>query len=380
MVKCFVTGDNHIGKKYDRYPEIRDLLIESRFECLQDMIQYAERDECELFIVTGDLFENTNTVKVADVKRTAEILAAFTGTVLVLPGNHDYYTGDEKVWQDFEKALAKLDHNVVLLNKYEAYTFDTVDETVVVYPAFCQSKHSDKNNLGWIKQAQIDPSVINIGVAHGAIQGVTPDMNGQYFIMTEQELLDIPVDAWMIGHTHIPYPNCLKETEETTGYKIFNAGTHVQTDLSNATEGNGFIISISKEDGKKTVSARKYVSGKIRFYDLKGRVKPQSDTALFDVLSDMLKDISHNSVIRVKLSGAVKQIEYERKEEIYKELFGKYLTYEVDDRELNEEISVEKIRAEYAQTSFAAQFLEQFIGNPAELQMAYELVKACKDK
>ena len=61
-------------------------------------------------------------------------------------------------------------------------------------------------------------------------------------------------------------------------------------------------------------------------------------------------------------------------------MFGKYLTYEVDDRELNEEISVEKIRAEYAQTSFAAQFLEQFIGNPAELQMAYELVKACKDK
>lgn len=380
MVKCFVTGDNHIGKKYDRYPEIRDLLIESRFECLQDMIQYVERDECELFIVTGDLFENTNTVKVADVKRTAEILATFSGTVLVLPGNHDYYTGDEKVWQDFEKALAKLDHNVVLLNKYEAYTFDTVDETVVVYPAFCQSKHSDKNNLGWIKQAQIDPSVINIGVAHGAIQGVTPDMNGQYFIMTEQELLDIPVDAWMIGHTHIPYPNCLKETEETTGYKIFNAGTHVQTDLSNATEGNGFIISISKEDGKKKVSARKYVSGKIRFYDLKGQVKPQSDTALFDVLSDMMKDISCNSVVRVKLSGAVKQTEYERKEEIYKELFSKYLTYEVDDRELNEEISVEKIRAEYAQTSFAAQFLEQFIENPAELQMAYELVKACKDK
>ena len=26
MVKIFVTGDNHIGRKYDRYPEIKEKL------------------------------------------------------------------------------------------------------------------------------------------------------------------------------------------------------------------------------------------------------------------------------------------------------------------------------------------------------------------
>ena len=39
MIKLFVTGDNHIGRKYDRYPEIREKLIESRFSCLQDMVK-----------------------------------------------------------------------------------------------------------------------------------------------------------------------------------------------------------------------------------------------------------------------------------------------------------------------------------------------------
>ena len=105
MVKIFVTGDNHFGKKYDRYPEIKDRLIQSRFESFKDMVRKAEAEGCDLFIVTGDLFDNINTIKATDVKQIVDILASFSGSVIVLPGNHDYYTGDEKIWKDFEKAL-----------------------------------------------------------------------------------------------------------------------------------------------------------------------------------------------------------------------------------------------------------------------------------
>ena len=34
MLKIFVTGDIHIGKLYDRYPEIKETLIDARFRCL----------------------------------------------------------------------------------------------------------------------------------------------------------------------------------------------------------------------------------------------------------------------------------------------------------------------------------------------------------
>ena len=249
MVKVFVTGDNHFGKKYDRYPTIKDKLIQSRFDVLQNMVHKAEAEGCELFFVTGDLFDNINTIKVSDVKHVVDILAEFPGNVVVLPGNHDYYTGDEKVWKDFDKELSGIDHNITLIKSFEPYYFDAGEERVVVYPAFCQSKHSKDNNLGWIKEEEISKDdIINIGVAHGAIQGVTPDMKEEYFLMTESELSAIPVDVWLIGHTHIPYPDVLKEGEDTAGYKIFNAGTHEQTDLSNNTEGNGFIISIEKKE------------------------------------------------------------------------------------------------------------------------------------
>ena len=380
MVKIYVTGDNHFGKKYDRYPEIKEKLIDSRFEVLKDMVRKAEAEGCELFIVTGDLFDNINTIKVADVKRVVEILAAFTGNVIVLPGNHDYYTGEEKVWKDFENALSSVDHNITLIKEFKPFSFDAGEENVVIYPAFCQSKHSKENNLGWIREADIQrDGVINIGLAHGAIQGVTPDMKEEYFLMTESELLSIPVDAWLIGHTHIPYPDVLKEDKDTAGYKVFNAGTHEQTDLHNNTEGNGFIISIEKQGSEARVLARKHVCGRIHFYDLDIQVRPDSETALADAVKEAIAGRDRNAVIRLKVSGSVKQAEYQEKEKVFRELLGSFLTYEKEDHELSEEITMDKIREEFAETSFAARFMEELMDNAAELQMAYQLLKSCNE-
>lgn len=380
MIKIFVTGDNHFGRKYDRYPDVKDKLIQSRFECLKDMINKAELDACELFVVTGDLFDNINTVKVGDIKQVVDILAMFSGVVIVLPGNHDYYTGSEKVWKDFENAMASREHNIILLKEFRPYTFSTGEEKIVVYPAFCQSKHSAENNLNWIKNADIQKTgVINIGIAHGAIKGVTPDIKEEYFLMTENELSGIPVDVWLMGHTHIPYPNVLDENTDTAGYKIFNAGTHEQTDFHNNTDGNGFIITIDKQESVAKVLARKYVSGKVHFYDLEVTVKPDSDTALADALKVVLDGKDKNAVVRVRVSGTIRQSEYQDKEKIYKEILGEYLTYEKEDNELSEEITVEKIRTEFAETSFAAQFMEKLMGNPTELQMVYQLLQDCKE-
>jgi DNA repair exonuclease SbcCD nuclease subunit len=380
MVKIFVTGDNHFGKKYGRYPEIKDALKQSRLEAFKDMILKAEAEACELFIITGDLFDSINLVTNSEVKQVVDIIAAFPGSVIVLPGNHDYYTGDEKVWKYFEDVLTSKDHNVTLIKEFRPYDFETKEDKVIIYPAFCQSKHSKQNNLRWIKNANIEmQDVVNIGIAHGAIEGVTPDMKEEYFLMKEAELLDIPVDVWLIGHTHIPYPDVLKEDSDTVGYKIFNAGTHEQTDLHNNTAGNGFILTIDKSGSDAKVMARKYVCGRIHFYDLDVEVKPDNETALADAISRVVERIDRNSVIRICVHGSVKQKEYEDRKKIYQDILGEFLTYETIDNELSEEITMEKIQSEFAETSFAAQFMEELIDNPTELQMAYEVLQDCKE-
>lgn len=379
MAKFFVTGDNHIGRKYDRYPEIKEKLIESRFNCLKDMVIEAENEECDFFVITGDLFDNINSIKVGDVKKVVNILSSFNGRVLVLPGNHDYYTGAEKVWLDFENTLSSMDHNIIILNEFKEYSFDDVgDKKVKIYPAFCQSKHSAENNLGWIKNADIETDdIINIGVAHGAIKGITPDMKEEYFLMSERELEEIPVDVWLIGHTHIPYPADLDETKEITGYKIFNAGTHEQTDLHNNSEGDSFIIKVEKKGRKATVYAKKYISGKIRYYDININLDKEKD--LTDALQKAVNNYTTNSVVRVHISGTISKAEYEDRYNIYEEVLGKYLTYEINDHELSEEITLDTIRREFAETSFAAQFMEQLINDPVELQMAYQMLMECRE-
>lgn len=380
MIKIFMTGDNHIGKKYDRYPTVKENLIQSRFDCMRDMVQQAEREQCNLFVVTGDLFDNVSSIKVSDVKQIVEILSKFSGNVLVLPGNHDYYTGEEKVWKDFEKALQNVEHNITLLTEYREYEFEVGEENVIIYPAFCQSKHSKENNLTWIKSADIkDDENYRLGIAHGAIKGVTPDLNEEYFLMTENELLDIPVDAWLIGHTHVQYPATLKETEDTVGHKIFNAGSHEQTSLNNNTEGCCFIITLEKTAGKTRVSAHKYVSGKVRYYDLKLDIKPEEATTLKVELLKLTADLEDNSIVRVEITGSVEQEEYENRKKIYNEILDRFLAYdEVVDGGLSEKITLNKIQSEFSELSFAAKFLEKLMDEPVELQMAYNMLQDCR--
>ncbi len=371
MVKIFMTGDNHFGKKYDRYPEIREKLIRSRYDCLENMVRQAEAEQCDLFVVTGDLFDSISSVRQADVKKVADILRRFDGRVLVLPGNHDYYTGEEKVWKDFISAADAAD-NVFLLTEMKPVYFDVGEERIAVYPAPCQSKHKKSNNLDWIKAQSMNSGDYNIGIAHGAIEGLTPDLNGEYYLMTEKELRAIPVDVWLIGHTHIPYPQ-LSEERDITGYKVFNAGTHEQTDLHNNTEGFGFVLTLDRKEGQKTVSAHSFRSGKIRYYDLICSVRPGE--SLREAVGNAVTDIDGEAVIRITLSGAVNAEEYEERAGICRMLLGRFLTFEVDDSELSEQITLEKIRSEFVEFGFAAKLLGELLSEPKEAQMAYDLLK-----
>lgn len=378
MIKIFVTGDNHFGKKYDRYPEIRDRLVDNRFVCFEKMVEKAEQEGCDIFAVTGDLFDNCSSIRKSDIERVVRILAGFAGRVLVLPGNHDYYTGEEKVWKDFDDALRTCDNNIIRLDRFEPYPIEIAEETVVIYPAFCRSKHSRENNLGWIKETSVPKNgQINIGMAHGAIEGVTPDMQKEYFLMTEPELQAIPMDVWLVGHTHIPYPAGLSEDEEIGGYRIFNAGTHAQTDLHNNTRGYGFIISVDKQGDKAQVSAKKYQSGMIFFYDIAVRVSSAEGDSLEALLQEKLDPLEAESVVRLIVTGSVLSEEYSRRQELYKKYCDRFLSWELQDDELHEEITLDRVREEFAESSFAAKLMEALQGDQTELQMAYELLQEC---
>ncbi len=371
MLKIFVTGDNHIGLKYASYEHSQEL-VRSRIQAFNQMVETANKENCDLFVITGDLFENTSIAN-KDITAVLSALSEFNGRVIILPGNHDYYDEQETFWKNVRDKLSMTD-NIMLLTKYRPYSLTENNKEIVLYPALCTAKHSEagKNNLDWIKEENIVPdNTFRIGIAHGAVEGETIDQEGNYFLMTRRELENIPVDVWLIGHTHVPFPRNLTE-EYTTCDKILNAGTHVQTNVACNTEGICFIVSI---DDDKTVYARKYRSGNLRFYRknitlTEGRMK--------EILDRELSVWDSQSVVDIRLSGAVTADEYENRTAVLEEVLSRFIESTYDDYKLSERISTEMIDKEFPETSFSAEFLKKLIDNPKEVQLAYDLLRKLK--
>ena len=368
MLRIFLTGDNHIGLRYAGHEASAELAA-ARIDAFAGMVEAANENGCELFVVAGDLFERLRGIAKRDVKAVVDALSRFNGTVAVLPGNHDYYSPDAKLWQDFSDCAQSAD-NIMLLKEYRPYHVSAGDNDVVLYPALCTSMHSapGENNLGWIKEAEIDPSVFNIGIAHGAVEGETIDSEGLYFLMSRPELEAIPVDVWLIGHTHVPFPT-LTDSFTDAG-RIFNAGTHVQTDVNCNCPGQCFIIELSDD---KSVRAKQVETGNLRFYRKNVALSPGT---MEDTLRRELSAFGDGSVVDLRLSGSVTTDEYDARHELLEELLGRFIEGTYSDTELSRLISAEIIDAEFAETSFAAGFLKDLLDEPKEAQLAYELLKS----
>lgn len=373
MLRIFVTGDNHIGLKYASH-EQSALLVSARISAFETMVQRANEEACALFVITGDLFENTYSISRRDIKALLEILKGFQGTVVVLPGNHDYYDIDVKVWQYFRNVMADYD-NIMLLTEYRTYEVEADGQRVVLYPALCTSLHSapGQNNLGWIKETQIEKDgAYHIGIAHGAVEGETIDSEGHYFLMKRSELEAIGVDVWLIGHTHVPFPRNL--TDEFGGSeKIFNAGTHVQTDVSCNTEGLCFVVEIADD---KSVRAKKVVSGNLRFCRKNIRLEAEK---MQDILHRELSGLSDNTVVDLILTGAVTAEEYEDRVKIIEAELSRFVEGTYNDYALSRLISKTLIETEFPETSFSAGLLTALLDEPKEAQLAYELLKSLKE-
>lgn len=373
MLRIFVTGDNHIGLKYASHEQAA-VLSSRRITAFENMIESANKENCALFAITGDLFENTYSVSKRDIKALLDTLSKFRGTVIVLPGNHDYYDKDVKVWQYFKDVMTSYD-NILLLTEYRPYEITANGEDVTLYPALCTSLHSapGQNNLGWIKDLEIaNDGAYHIGIAHGAVEGETIDNEGHYFLMKRSELEEIPVDAWLIGHTHVPFPRNLTEAF-TVSDKIFNAGTHVQTDVSCNTDGQCFVVEISEN---KTVRAKKVASGNLRFYR-----KNISVTAgnMENIIIRELADVTDDSVVDLILTGAVSTEEYEDRARIIENVLSRFVEGTYNDYALSKLISKELIESEFPETSFSAGLLTSLLDEPKEAQLAYELLKSLKE-
>ena len=92
-------------------------------------------------------------------------------------------------------------------------------------------------------------------------------------------------------------------------------------------------------------------------------------------LDNIATDDKKKVIVRINVNGSISTDEYEKKEDIYNELLGDYLYGDKEDKDLVEQITMDKIKKEFAETSFASQLLERLSDNPIEQRITYDLIK-----
>lgn len=363
-IKIFHTADVHIGMKFNRYPDqIKKELQETRVEAISRMVKKANEEKCNIFVVAGDLFHENKKISNKVIHKVVSALEDFEGEcVLVLPGNHDYDNDMIDLWKKFNDFDSE---KILFINEQHPYSLQNYDIDAMVYPAPCHSKHSETNNIGWINEEEIDETLLNIGVAHGALKGISPDLDNKYFNMSLNELRNIPIDLWLLGHTHITYP----EKNSVVQEKIFNPGTPEPDGLDCKHAGNAWIITIESE---KKVSAEKVEIGEYKFIDRNFIINDKEDFKFVE--SEIIGDTPSKTIARIYISGKVEEEVYRYRQDVYRKIEDVIGFLIVDDSDFGIKITNENIQREFTDGSFPMKMLKSISDDEEALQLAYEMI------
>ncbi|KKM01618.1 hypothetical protein LCGC14_1792640 [marine sediment metagenome] len=197
-LKIFLTADVHLGMKYSGYPaNIQPCLIKARFDALRRCVKIANKNECDIFAVAGDLFDSRY-IPHSDVIKAARIIDGFEGRVaVVLPGNHDFITAaPAEMWKIFQQNCGD---DVLVLSEKRIYALSEFGLSVDLYAAPCDAKHSEESRIDWISDAEKNSSALfHIGIAHGTLEGTAADIEGNYYPMALQDLMRSGLDCWLL--------------------------------------------------------------------------------------------------------------------------------------------------------------------------------------
>jgi len=371
-LRILATADLHLGMRFGGYPQLQESLVEARFSSLERLVAQGNERGCGLLIVAGDLFHRLSLPQ-REIQRAADALNEFHGeAVAVLPGNHDYYAGDTgSLWKSFR---GRADGHVLLLTEPRVYELAGYELPVRLYPGPCTSKHSGENAVGWLTgvkaaegglkrgEAEAAGQLVHIGVAHGSLEGVSPDAQGEYYPMRRAELESYGLDLWVLGHTHRPPADadpCLfiPGTAEPDGFDC----TH---------EGSALLLQV--EGGR--VRPERLGTGTYRFRSETLEVGAEEPEAAF---ARYLTPEYERTLLRLALRGSLDAEALRRARAEADRLKQAIAWLETDEGELRERITAEKVEAEFARGSFSWQLLHRLLeaGEAEALEQAYELIR-----
>jgi DNA repair exonuclease SbcCD nuclease subunit len=373
-VRIVHTADNHLGLPFRQYPtDVRDALVEERFAALGRLVETANKRQADFFVVAGDLFDSTR-VTVQDIKKTAGMLRGFTGeAVIVVPGNHDHFTGPEtEVWSRFRREIEGA-ANIDLLTTATVQSYEVAGQTVHFFTCPCPSKTGSDSTIGWVAEAARERADgLRIGIAHGNVTGLGLDAADQYFNMEPAALESAGVATWLLGHIHVPFPSA----ESGTHSAYFMSGTHTPDSLRCRHAGSAWWV---ESDGDRITGYERLSPGRVRFVRIEREVCSADDVAA--VLADCRSLAPASTVLDLQLSGRLSAVEKATLDQELAALRPAFL-HVTDESEIHDRLDAAQVATLYSDGGLAARLLMGLLADgthPDAATLAHELIEEIRN-
>jgi exonuclease SbcD len=360
------VSDLHLGMKFAGLPDVQAELAEARFACLERIVALANERRVDLLLVAGDLFHQVSVAK-RDVLRAAQLLRGFEGRLTaVLPGNHDHLSpGQDSLWPAFRDACGD---RVLVLDEGRPYPLAHYDLDACLYPGPCRLMHSAENAIGWVKSAgRTAGARHHVGVAHGSLAGVSPDLDGSYYPMREDELGASGLDLWVVGHTHLRYPE-----RPGRASRVFIPGTPEPDGYDCAHAGSAWLLRL--DDG--AVGAEPVEAGAYRF------VHETLDAPTAENLAALVSRHggagAAREVLKVRLAGRLAPEERAALADAERAIHARVLHLDWDDTGVRERIDRAAIDAAYPAGSFPHRLLSSLLDDPEALEIAHQALEEAR--
>ncbi len=255
-MKFLHMADLHLDTKFDSLSQINGLPQKRRLEqrkALKQMIEYIKENEIEIFLISGDLYEQKY-IRKSSIEYINNLFKEIPNVqIFIAPGNHDPYIANSFYssypWSEnvhiFKENIEKIDYKDIHI-----YGFGFTDY-------YCKQSEIEEIEIENKKD-------INILITHGALDGSSDELR-EYNPIRETKLKKLGFDYIALGHIHKPYYN------EEKNQKIVYPGSPISLGFDEL--GTHGVISgeISKKELKLEfiqIDTREYVEKEIDITNL----------------------------------------------------------------------------------------------------------------
>ncbi|MBC8737146.1 DNA repair exonuclease [Paraburkholderia sp. UCT31] len=293
MFSFLHSADWQIGTQFGQFePEEAAHLAEARFETVRRIAALATERQVDAVLVAGDVFDQ-QTVTDTVIRRLFGALAGFTGSWVLLPGNHDAALA-ESVWKRAQR-LNCVPANVHVVLEPGVRVFDDLKLALLCAPLTQRNTYED--TTAFFDQAESPDGYVRVGLAHGSVTGQLQELVDSTNPIAADRAATARLDYLALGDWH-----GMKSVDERTWY----AGTHEQDRFKN--NGSGFVLHVTLSEPGAVPAVTPERVGKYTWHRWEPEVSLPTDV---DQLKANLAELSDADVLRVIVTGAMSLSEAE---------------------------------------------------------------------